>query len=205
VKWPKSLTGCLRPTPADNLPILAGIQPARFRLKRATVSPSRHAMGPGNLLHLALISSQGGNARHLKSRQPIVLAAQLISSSDENNRSGPLWADHRCNKQWLENTTRLRAFIPDIQTHLPGMALIRTAWFRLNRLAQVSEVSVPACTNKLWPIPQIVGVAQKNRLLAMLFLIVLHLLFTVPPHGAHGLTLLDDDAIGRLLNICLEM
>jgi len=39
----------------------------------------------------------------------------------------------------------------------------------------------------------------------MLFLIVLHLLFTVPPHRAHGLTLLDDDAIERLLNIFLEM
>ena len=59
----------------------------------------------------------------------------------------------------------------------------------LTASAQVSEVSVPACTNKLWPIPQIVGVAQQNRLLAMLFLIVLHLLFTVLPHGAHGLTL----------------
>jgi len=69
----------------------------------------------------------------------------------------------------------------------------------------VSEVSVPACVNKLWPIPPIVGVAQKNRLLAMLFLIVLHLLLTVPPHGAHGLPLMDHDAIERLLNICLEM
>jgi len=98
VKWPQSLTGCLRPTPADNLSILAGIQPAGFRLKRATLSPARHAIGPGNQLHPALISSQGGNAWHLKSKHPIVPAAQLISSSDENNRSGALWADHRCNK-----------------------------------------------------------------------------------------------------------
>jgi len=45
VKWPKSLTGCLHPTSADNLPILAGIQPAGFRLKRATLSPARHAIG----------------------------------------------------------------------------------------------------------------------------------------------------------------
>jgi len=90
IKWPKSLTGCLRPTPADNLPITAGIQRAGFRLKRAALSPARRAMGPGNLLHPALISSQGGNARHLKARHPIVPAAQLISSSDENNRSGAL-------------------------------------------------------------------------------------------------------------------
>ena len=85
------------------------------------------------------------------------------------------------------------------------MALKEQRGSVLTASAQVSEVFVPACTNKLWPIPQIVGVVQKNRLLVMLFLIVLHLLFTVPPHGAHGLTLLDDDAIERLLNICLEM
>jgi len=29
---------------------------------------------------------------------------------------------------------RLRTFIPDIDTHLPGMALPKTAWIRLNHL-----------------------------------------------------------------------
>ena len=32
------VTGCLRPTPADNLPILAGIQPAELRRSGATLS-----------------------------------------------------------------------------------------------------------------------------------------------------------------------
>jgi len=34
------MTGCLRPTPTDNLPVLAGIQPAELRHKGATLSPS---------------------------------------------------------------------------------------------------------------------------------------------------------------------
>ena len=43
------LTGCLRPTPADNLPILAGIQPAELRRNGATLSLARRAMEPGHL------------------------------------------------------------------------------------------------------------------------------------------------------------
>ena len=45
------VTGCLRPTPVDNLPILAGIQPAELRRRGATFSPARHSMEPGHMLH----------------------------------------------------------------------------------------------------------------------------------------------------------
>jgi len=45
------VTGCLRPTPAGNLLILAGIQPAELRRRGATLSLGRRAMEPGHLLH----------------------------------------------------------------------------------------------------------------------------------------------------------
>ena len=38
------VAGCLRPTPADNLPILTGIQPAELRRSGATLSLGRRAM-----------------------------------------------------------------------------------------------------------------------------------------------------------------
>jgi len=111
-------TGCLRPKPADNLPILAGIHPVELRRNGAKLSLARRAIEPGHLLHSALTRSSGGNALHLKSRFPVAHAAQqLISSSDGNNRSAAFWADHRWNAEWLENTTRLSDFIPDIGTH----------------------------------------------------------------------------------------
>jgi len=61
----RTVTGCPRPTPADNLPILAGIQPAELRRKGATLSLARRTMVPGHLLHSALTRLPGGNARHL--------------------------------------------------------------------------------------------------------------------------------------------
>ena len=90
------VTGCLRPTPTDNLPILTGVQPAEIRRKVATLSLTRRAMEPGHLFHSALTYPPGANARRLKSRHPFMLAAQqLISLSDNNN----IRAVHRVNHQ----------------------------------------------------------------------------------------------------------
>jgi len=81
-----TMAGCLRPTQADNLPILAGIQPAELRRTGATLSLARRAMEPGHLLHSAFSCPPRANARHLKSRHPFVPVAQkLISSSDDDN------------------------------------------------------------------------------------------------------------------------
>jgi len=72
--------GCLRPTPADNLPILAGIQAAELRRSRATLSLARRAMEPRHLLHSALNRPSSADARRLKSRHPFVPAAQQLIS-----------------------------------------------------------------------------------------------------------------------------
>ena len=162
-------TGCLRPTPVDNHPFLARIHPAELRRKGAKLSLALRAMEPGNLLHSALTRSSGGNALHLKSRFLFEPAAQkLISSSDGSNRSAALWTDHRWNAEWLENTMRLSAFIPDIGTHPHGMALPITAWTRLNRLRKgVARFS--SCLHK-WGMALYADCekAQKNSPLTML-------------------------------------
>jgi len=76
--------------------MLAGIQHAEFRRSGATLSLARRAMEPGHLLHSALTCPPDANAWRLKSRHPFVTAAQqLTSSSDDNNRSAALWANHQ--------------------------------------------------------------------------------------------------------------
>jgi len=80
------VTGCLRPTPADNLPILAGIQPAELCRNGATLSLACCGMDPGHLLHSALTRPSNADARRPKSRHPFIPATQqLVSSSDNNN------------------------------------------------------------------------------------------------------------------------
>jgi len=128
------VTGYMRPNPADNLPILAGIQPAELRLNGATLSLARRAMEPRHLLHSAPTRPLSADARRFKSKHPFVpTAQQLISSSDYDNTREAHWSDHQWNAEWADNPTRL-IFIPDIGTHPTGATLPRRAWVRLNRL-----------------------------------------------------------------------
>ena len=124
------VTECLRPTPADNLPILAGIQPAELRRNEATLSLARRAMEPGHLLHSTLTSPSSADARRLKSRHPFVPAAQhLISSSDNNSIRAAQWADHQWNASGGK-TPQDSNFHPRHRRPSPGTTLPRTAWVR---------------------------------------------------------------------------
>jgi len=108
-----NMTRCLRPTPADNLPILVGIQLTELRRKGVTPSLARCAMELGQL-HSEFTCPPNGNAQHLKSRDPFVPAAQQLfsSSDDDKNITATLWADHRWNAERSENTSKAPYFYP---------------------------------------------------------------------------------------------
>ena len=163
-----------------------------------------HAVEPGHLLHSAPTRPPNGNAEHLKSRYPFVLPAQqLISSSDDDdNISAAHWADHRWNAERSENTYKAPFFIPDIATHPTGMALLRTAWFRLNRfsagvgrfrscLYKWGTASSAACE---------CGVEEQT-----VDHVILRCQNHQPPHGVNSLTVLVDEKIEWLLNTCRKL
>jgi len=123
------VTGCLRPTPANNLPILAGIKPADLRRRGATLSLGRRAMEAGHLLHSVLTCPSGAAARRLKSRHPF--RSILINRT----RSG-----------WTTPQHSVLQFQTPVHAPL-GMTLPRTVWVRLKRLRTGVDVSAPVCTN----------------------------------------------------------
>ena len=70
------VTGCLRPTPTDDLPVLAGIQPAELRRLGATLSLANRAIhDPDHELHEQLIGQQDAHLGRLRSGRPFVPAA----------------------------------------------------------------------------------------------------------------------------------
>ena len=70
------VTGCLRPTPTEDLPVLAGIQPAELRRLEATLFLANRAIhNPDHLLHRQLIGQQDAHLGRLRSRRPFVPAA----------------------------------------------------------------------------------------------------------------------------------
>ena len=62
------VTGCLRPTPTDHLPVLSGIQPAELRRMGATLSLAyRESLDPDHILHGLLSGSSDTRQVRLRS------------------------------------------------------------------------------------------------------------------------------------------
>jgi len=184
------VTGCLRPTPVDNLPILASIQPDELRRSGSTLSLGRRAMEPGHLLNSALTRPSSAVPLRLKSKHPFVTAAQQLISFSENTIRAAQWADHQWNTQWADNSTRLRTLVPDTGTHTPGMTLPRRAWVRLNRL-RTGAGRFRSCLYK-WSMASSAACecgAEEQTVDHVVLQCPIHR----PPHGLHGLTVLDDD------------
>ena len=186
------VTVCLRPTPTDHLPILSSIQPAELRRLGATLSLAyRGSLDPDHILHGHLSGSSDTRQVRLRSRRPFVPGAR--NRLDNLARLGiraSEWTNLKWKSEYCENASRLRAFVPETGSRPVGMGLPRAAWLKLNRLRTGVErfhssmhkwsiASSPNCE---------CGASDQTAD---------HVLTACPihraPHGARGLTVLDDE------------
>ena len=73
------VTGCLRPTPTNHLPILSGIQPAELRRLGATLSLAhRRSLDPDHILYGFLSGYSDTRQVRLRSRRPFVPTARNL-------------------------------------------------------------------------------------------------------------------------------
>ena len=73
------ITGCLRPTSMDYLPVLSGIQPAELLRMGATLSLAyRESLDPNHILYGLLSGSSDTCQVRLRSRRPFVPGAQNL-------------------------------------------------------------------------------------------------------------------------------
>ena len=130
------VTGCLRPTPTDHLPVLSGIQPAELRQMGATLSLAhRGSLDPDHILYDFLIGSSDTHQLKLRSRRPFVPGARnLLDNLASLSIRASEWTNHKWKTEYCENASRLRAFVPEIGARPVEMGLPRAAWVKLNRL-----------------------------------------------------------------------
>ena len=195
------VTGCLLPTPTDNLYVLAGILPSELRRKKAVLSLACRAQEPEHLLYDRLLSSPYGGHRQLKSRHPFVPAAlELLNDFQDLGTSAASWADHRWSMEWQGSTSRLHhAFIPDVSTSPPGMHFPRPAWVRLNRLR--TGVGLFRSTMHRWGMaPTAACECGAEEQTAD------HVITSCPiyshPNGARGLAAVDESLLTWLSDTC---
>ena len=73
------VTGCLRPTATDNLPVLSGTQSSELRRQGATLSLANcNSLDSGHILHGQLTEPQAVSKERLKSRHLCAPAARKL-------------------------------------------------------------------------------------------------------------------------------
>ena len=118
------------------LPVLAGIQLAELRRLGATLSLASPAIhDPDHVLHGQLVGQHDAYLGKLRSKRPFMPAAwKLLDSLLELDIRVRQWTKQKCNADYLESTSRVRALISSISSRPFGMSLPRTSWIKLNRL-----------------------------------------------------------------------
>ena len=130
------VTGCLRPTPTDHLPVLSGIHPAKLRRMGAIHSLNhRGSLDPDHILYGLLSGSSDTRQVRLRSKRPFVPAARsLFDNLARLGIRASEWKNHKWKTEYCENFFRLRVLVPRTGAGPVGMGLFRAAWVKLNRL-----------------------------------------------------------------------
>ena len=189
------MTGCLRATPADDLPVLASIQPDEPCRKGATLSLARRAMEPGHLHHSALTCPSSGNTRHLKSRHLFVPGAQQSHQFIWRHQQKCLVLGGslmECGK--LESTTKLRTFNPVPSSwNVPAKNSVCPAQLPPHRCQTFPVLFAQMEYGLLWDLWVWRRRSDRWPLLSSN-------IQSIDLHMEHGLTVLDDETIDWLLN-----
>jgi len=158
--------GCLHPTPADNLPILAGIQPVELRRNGITLSLA-WSLDLCSTQHSPVYRVQNADFTAPQIKTPIWTCRTATHQF--------IWQQHTCSAlgvsplEWGvgRQTHKTPHFHPWHQHPLewpsqeqPGFGLIPSA--------PVSDVSNPTWENGVWSPLWPMSVAQKNKLSTML-------------------------------------
>ena len=194
------VTGCLRHTPTDHLPLLSGIQPAELRRMGATLSLAhRGCLDPDDILYGLLSGSSDTRQVRLRSRRPFVPAAwNLLDNFARLGIRAFEWTNHKWKTEYCENASRVRAFVPGTGARPVGMGLPRAARVKLNRL-RIGVGRFHSSMHKwgLVPSPNCEYGASKQTADYVLTVCPIHR----APYGARGLTVLDDETRSWLNNI----
>ena len=186
------VTGCLRPTPMDHLPVLSGIQPAELHRMGATLSLAyRGSLDPDHILYGLLCGFSDTCQVRLRSRRLFVPAARnLLGNLAGLGIRAFEWTNHKWKTEYCENASRLRVFVIGTGARPVGMGLPRAAWVKLNRLrTDVGRFHSSMYKWGLAPSPNCECGASEQTADHVLVASPIHR----APHGARGLTVLDDE------------
>ena len=163
------VTGCLRPTPTDHLPVLSGIQPAELRRLGATLSLAhRGSLDPDHILHGLLSGSSYTRQVRLRSRCPFVPGARNLldnlSRLGIRTLNGQITNGKRSTVKMLPGSVLL---CPRPVPGLLGWAYPEQLGLSSTACGLVLGDSIRACTNGASLLHRIASVAPLSKLQTM--------------------------------------
>ena len=158
------VTGCLRPTPIDNLFVLASILPTELRRKQAVLSLARRAQRPEHMLNERLLSPPYRKHLQLKSRHPFVPAALKLLKDFLSQR--PVWHVGRKPNGIRNGKVTPLANVLSSPTSTPNYwecIYPDHLWSGLTVSALVLVYSVLQCTDGVWLTQPPVSVGRRSK------------------------------------------
>ena len=157
----------------------------------------RRSLDPDHILYGLLSGSSDTRQVRLRSRRPFVPGARnLLDNLARLGIRASEWTNHKWKTEYCKNASRLRAFVPETGARPVEMGLTRAAWVKLNRLrTDVGRFHSSMHKWGLAPSPNCeCGTSEQTAD---------HVLTACPihraPHGARGLTVLDDELDAGLI------
>ena len=123
-------TECLCTTSTDHLPMLSGIQSAELYLVRVAFFLEYRGSQDSDHTHYGFLSeSSDTRQERLRSRLPFVAGSRnlLNNFARLGIRACQRMNNNRCNMEYCENKSMLRAFMPMTSKKPVGMTLPRTS------------------------------------------------------------------------------
>ena len=157
------------------------------------------SLHPDHILYGLLSGFSDARKERLKSRRPFVPAAQnLLDNLAGLGIRASEWKNHKWNVEYCKNSSKLGVFVPRTATRPVGMGLSKAALVKLNRLRTgVRPFHSSVHKRGLAPSPNCECGAAEQTADYVLIACPMHR----APHGARGLTVLDDETRCWLNNI----
>ena len=126
----RTITGCLKPTPTQYLPILVGIAPASVRRNAATLRlVLKYALTEHFNNNLVRLKTRP----RLKSRKPFAQSVIEPMESFVGHESIAQWTQHQWLEEWKKSGVPPHS-LPPAKLGNPDLGLSRPAWCKLNHL-----------------------------------------------------------------------
>ena len=159
---------------------------------RATPSLAhRGSLDPDHILYGFLSGSSDTRIVRLRSKRAFVSAARnLLNNLARLGICASEWTNYKWNAEYCKNASRLRGFVPETGSRPVGMGLPQAAWVKLNLLRTgVGRFHSSMHKWGLAPSPNCECSASEQTADYVLTACLIHR----TPHGARGLTVLDDE------------